>query len=131
MPLSGEAVGHGGPVFWGGGSEGRIGQGATLFHKGVTSRGPRSPGTFRSTSSGNTGDMGTPGDRGRHGKVKVFSWVRKSMKGWVIFAFNLFKIIWGVNPDKILDIFLIVPPGKLSVSGDRHFSKIYGGKIVS
>ena len=31
------------------------------------------------------------------------------MKGWVIFAFNLFKIIWGVNPDKILDIFLIVP----------------------
>ena len=53
--------------------------------------------------------QGGLGDRRRHGKVKVFSWVRKSMKGWVIFAFNLFKIIWGVNPDKILDIFLIVP----------------------
>ena len=117
VPLSGEAVGHGGPVFWGGGSEGRMGQGGTLFHKGVTTRDPRVPpgpqepsvplprGTRVPPGTGG----GTPGDRRRHGKVKVFSWVRKSMKGWVIFAFNLFKIIWGVNPDKILDIFLIVP----------------------
>ena len=58
---------------------------------------------------GTSGDRMGLGDRGCLGKVKLFSWVRKSMKGWVIFAFNLFKIIWGVNPDKILDIFLIVP----------------------
>ena len=110
VPLSGEAVGHGGPVFWGGGSEGRMGQGGTLFHKGVTSRVPRVPRNLSFHPRGeHRGHGGTPGDRRRHGKVKVFSWVRKSMKGWVIFAFNLFKIIWGVNPDKILDIFLIVP----------------------
>lgn len=66
--MSGKAVGHGGPVFWARVSEGRMGQGGTLFHKGVTTRGPpghpgspRSPGTYRSTSSGNTC---SPGDRG-------------------------------------------------------------------
>ena len=41
--MSGKAVGHGGPVFWGRGSEGRMGQGGTLFHKGVTTRDPRAP----------------------------------------------------------------------------------------
>ena len=64
---------HGGPVFWGGGSEGRMGQGGTLFHKGVTSRVPRSPGTFRSTPAGNTGDMGGhPGTGGATEKLKYF-----------------------------------------------------------
>ena len=90
-----------------------MGQGGTLFHKGVTTRGPPGPPVPRNLSfhprGEHRGHGGTPGDRRRHEKVKVFSWVRKSMKGWVIFAFNLFKIIWGVNPDKILDIFLIVP----------------------
>ena len=70
---------------------------------------PGPPEPFVPPPRGTQGTWGTPGDRRRQGKVKVFSWVRKSMKGWVIFAFNLFKIIWGVNPDKILDIFLIVP----------------------
>ena len=93
-----------------------MGQGGPLFHKGVTTRDPRAHGSPRVPRNlpfhflvEHRGHGGTPGDRRRHGKVKVFSWVRKSMKGWVIFAFNLFKIIWGVNPDKILGIFLIVP----------------------
>ena len=68
--MSGKAVGHGGPVFWARVSEGRMGQGGTLFHKGVTSRVPRahgspgSPGTFRSTPAGNTC---SPRDRGAWG----------------------------------------------------------------
>lgn len=98
-----------------------MGQGGTLFHKGVTTRAHRAHGSPRVPRNlpfhflgehvfpGDIWGQGCLGDRGCLGKVKLFSWVRKSMKGWVIFAFNLFKIIWGVNPDKILDIFLIVP----------------------
>ena len=93
-----------------------MGQGGTLFHKGVTTRDPRVPPGPQEPSvplpRGTRVPPGTSGDRGDMvcpRKVKLFSWVRKSMKGWVIFAFNLFKIIWGVNPDKILGIFLIVP----------------------
>ena len=84
-----------------------------VISQGGYNQGPPGPPVPRNLSfhprGEHRGHGGTPGGRRRHGKVKVFSWVRKSMKGWVIFAFNLFKIIWGVNPDKILDIFLIVP----------------------
>ena len=47
VPMSGKAVGHGGPVFWARVSEGRMGQGGTLFHKGVTTRDPRAHGSPR------------------------------------------------------------------------------------
>ena len=84
VPMSGKAVGHGGPVFWARVSEGRMGQGGTYFGQGCQkavwdkgvryfTRGlqpgtpgspPGSPGTFRSTPAGNTC---SPRDRGAWG----------------------------------------------------------------
>ena len=101
------------PYFGAGGQKAVWDKGVRYFTRGLQPGTPGSPPGPQEPSvplpRGTRVPPGTSGDRMRHGKVKVFSWVRKSMKGWVIFAFNLFKIIWGVNPDKILDIFLIVP----------------------
>ena len=104
------------PYFGAGGQKAVWDKGVRYFTRGLQPGTPGSPRVPRNLPFHFLGEhvcprghLGTPGDRRRHGKVKVFSWVRKSMKGWVIFAFNLFKIIWGVNPDKILGIFLIVP----------------------
>ena len=120
------------PYFGAGGQKAVWDKGVPYFTRGVTSRVPQVPRNLSFHPRGeHRGHGGTPGDRRRHGKVKVFSWVRKSMKGWVIFAFNLFKIIWGVNPDKILDIFLIVPRVNYQYQETGISQKIYGGKIVS